>query len=49
LKNKRDFIFIFFTSFFYPPPLVSVLPLVWPVFHSCPLGLFVIKHTVFLN
>jgi hypothetical protein len=25
-----------FTSFFYPPPTVSALPLVWPIFHFCP-------------
>jgi hypothetical protein len=27
-------IFTFLTSFFYPPPLVCDLPLVWPVFHK---------------
>jgi hypothetical protein len=30
-------IFTLFTSFFYPPPPIGGLPLVIPVFHSCPL------------
>jgi hypothetical protein len=29
-------IFTFFISLLYPPPPFSVLPLAWPVFHSCP-------------